>query len=103
MKKIHVISIAFISLLFLSSFGFVEYSVIQPKFNISINDSTKSNQNRNELVGSKNFSQDQSNDPKADKEESSEKTIISWTEYFALAIKTVFLKLFSLLISFFIW
>jgi hypothetical protein len=81
----------------------VEYSVIQPKFNISINDSTKSNQNRNELVGSKNFSQDQSNDPKADKEESSEKTIISWTEYFALAIKTVFLKLFSLLISFFIW
>jgi len=103
MKKIHVISMAFIGLLFLSSFGFVEYSVIQPQFNISINDSTKSNQNRNELVGSKSFSQDQSNDQKAEKEDSSGKTLVSWSEYFAIAIKTVFLKLFSLIISFFIW
>jgi len=103
MKKIHVISIAFIGLLFLSSFGFVEYSVIQPKFTISINDSTKSNQNRNELVGSKSFIQDQTNDQKSEKEESSEKTLVSWSEYFALAIKTVVIKLFSLLISFFIW
>jgi len=103
MKKIHVISIAFIGLLFLSSFGFVEYSVIQPKFTISINDSTKSNQNRNELVGSKSFIQDQTNDQKSEKEESSEKTLVSWSEYFARAIKTVLIKLFSLLISFFIW
>jgi hypothetical protein len=102
MKKIHVISIAFISLLFLSSFGFVEYSVIQPKFTISIHDSTKSNQNRNELVGSKNFSQDQSNDQKPGEENSSEKTLVSWTEYFAMAIKTVFLKAVSLLIALFI-
>jgi hypothetical protein len=54
-------------------------------------------------VGSKSFIQDQTNDQKSEKEESSEKTLISWSEYFALAIKTVVLKLFSLLISFFIW
>jgi hypothetical protein len=54
-------------------------------------------------VGSKSFSQDQSNDQKAEKEDSSGKTLVSWSEYFAIAIKTVFLKLFSLLISFFIW
>ena len=103
MKKVHVISITLISLLFLSSFGFVEYSVIQPKFNISINDTTKTNQNATELVRSRNFSKDQSTDQKPDEEVSSEKTLVSWTEYFAMAIKTVFLKLVSLLISFFIW
>ena len=103
MKKVHVISITLISLLFLSSFGFVEYSVIQPKFNISINDTTKTNQNTTEFVRSKNFSKDQSTDQKPDVEESSEKTLVSWTEYFAMAIKTVFLKLVSLLISFFSW
>lgn len=103
MKKVYVISITFISLLFLSSFGFVEYSVIQPKFNISINDTTKTNQNTTEFVRSKNFSKDQPTDQKPDEEESSEKTLVSWTEYFATAIKTVFLKLVSLLISFFIW
>lgn len=102
MKKVHVISITFISLLFLSSFGFVEYSAIQPKFNISIIDTTQTNQNTTELVGSNNFNKDQSTDQKPDKEESSEKTLISWTEYFAMAIKTVFLKLVSLFISFFI-
>ena len=63
----------------------------------------QSNQNRNELVGSKSFIQDQTNDQKSEKEESSEKTLVSWSEYFARAIKTVVLKLFSLLISFFIW
>jgi hypothetical protein len=80
----------------------VEYSVIHPKFNLSISDSTKSNQNRNELVGSKNLSDDQPNDQKPEKEESTEKTIVSFTEYFAMAIKTLFLKAVSLLISLFI-
>ena len=102
MKKINILSAALVCMLFLSSFGFVEYSVISPKFNLSITDSTKSNQNRNELVESKSLSQGQPNDQKPEKEESSEKTIVSWTEYFAMAIKTVFLKTVSLLISLFI-
>jgi hypothetical protein len=80
----------------------VEYSVIHPKFNLSISDSTKSNLNRNELVGSKNLSEGQPNDQKPEKEESTEKTIVSFTEYFAMAIKTLFLKAVSLLISLFI-
>jgi hypothetical protein len=80
----------------------VEYSVIHPKFNLSISDSTKSNLNRNELVGSKNLSEGQPNDQKPEKEESTEKTIVSFTEYFAMAIKTLFLKAISLLISLFI-
>ena len=102
MKKINILSAAFVCMLFLSSFGFVEYSVIHPKFNLSITDSTRSNLNRNELVGSKNLSQGQPNDQKPEEEESTEKTIVSWTEYFAMAIKTVFLKAVSLLISLFI-
>jgi hypothetical protein len=76
--------------------------VIHPKFNLSISDSTKSNLNRNELVGSKNLSEGQPNDQKPEKEESTEKTIVSFTEYFAMAIKTLFLKAVSLLISLFI-
>jgi hypothetical protein len=102
MKKINILSAALVCMLFLSSFGFVEYSVIRPKFNLSITDSTKSNQNRNELVGSKNLSESQRNDQKPEEEESSEKTIVTWTEYFAMALKTVFLKTVSLLISLFI-
>jgi hypothetical protein len=102
MKKINILSAAFVCLLFLSSFGLVEYSVIHPKFNLSISDSTKSNLNRNELVGSKNLSEGQPNDQKPEKEESTEKTIVSFTEYFAMAIKTLFLKAVSLLISLFI-
>lgn len=102
MKKINILSAALVCMLFLSSFGFVEYSVIGPKFNLSITDSTKSNQNRNELVESKSLSQGQLNDQKPEKEESSKKTIVSWTEYFAMALKTAFLKTVSLLISLFI-
>ena len=102
MKKFNILSAAFVCMLFLSSFGFVEYSVIRPKLNLSITDSTKSNQNRNELVGSKNLSQGQPTDQKPEEEESTEKTIVSFTEYFAIAIKTVFLKVVSLLISLFI-
>ena len=102
MKKINILSAALVCLLFLSSFGLVEYSVIRPKFNLSITDSTKSNQNRNELVGSKSLSEGQPTDQKPEEEESSEKTIVSFTEYFAIAIKTIFLKTISLLISLFI-
>ena len=102
MKKINILSAAFVCMLFLSSFGLVEYSVIHPKFNLSISDSTKSNLNRNELVGSKNLSESQPNNQKPEEEESTEKTIVSFTEYFAMAIKTVFLKAVSLLISLFI-
>jgi hypothetical protein len=53
-------------------------------------------------VGPKNLSQGQPSEQKPEEEESSEKTIVSWTEYFAMAIKTVFLKAVSLLISLFI-
>jgi hypothetical protein len=53
-------------------------------------------------VGSKNLSEGQPNDQKPEKEESTEKTIVSFTEYFATAIKTLFLKAVSLLISLFI-
>jgi hypothetical protein len=102
MKKINILSAAFVCMLFLSSFGLVEYSVIHPKFNLSITDSTRSNLKRNELVGPKNLSQGQPSEQKPEEEESSEKTIVSWTEYFAMAIKTVFLKAVSLLISLFI-
>ncbi len=102
MKKINLLSAALVCMLFLSSFGLVEYSVIHPKFNLSMTDSTKSNQNRNDLVGSKSLSQGQPNDQKQKEEESSEKTIVSWTEYFSMAIKTIFLKAVSLLISLFI-
>ena len=102
MKKFKILSAAFVCMLFLSSFGLVEYSVIHPKFNLSITDSTRSNLKRNELVGPKNLSQGQPSEQKPEEEESSEKTIVSWTEYFAMAIKTVFLKAVSLLISLFI-
>lgn len=102
MKKINLLSAALVCMLFLSSFGLVEYSVIHPKFNLSMTDSTKSNQNRNDLVGSKSLSQGQPNDQKQKEEESSEKTIVSWTEYFSMAIKTIFLKVVSLLITLFI-
>jgi len=53
-------------------------------------------------VGSKSLSEGQPTDQKPEEEESSEKAIVSWTEYFAMAIKTVFLKTVSLLISLFI-
>ena len=102
MKQVNILGLAFICLLFLSSFGYVEYSVIQPKFDIIITDSTKINQNSHDLLGAKNFSQDQPNNQKQENDESTEKTVVSWTEYFALAIKAVFLKLISLFISFFI-
>jgi hypothetical protein len=102
MKNAHIISIAFVSILFLSSFGFVEYSVIQPKFNISVRDSTKSNENKSELVVAKNVSQNQSNDQKVDKDETSEQKLGSWNEYFAKAIKSIFLKSVSLFLAFFI-
>jgi hypothetical protein len=102
MKQVNILGLALICLLFLSSFGFVEYSVIQPKFNSIITDSTKTNQNSNDLLGSKSFSQDQPNNQKQENDESSEKTLVSWTEYFALAIKAVFLKLISFIISIFI-
>lgn len=102
MKKLNITGLSLVLLLFLSSFGFVEYSVIQPKFNISTTDSTKLYQSRNDLLSAKNLGQGRSNDPKSDKKESTENNVVSWTEYFAVAVKTIFLKLVSLFISFFI-
>jgi hypothetical protein len=102
MKKFNITSLSFILLLFLSSFGFVEYSVIKPKFNISTTDTTKSIQNRQELVSAKNLGQGQSNDQNTNKDESTESAVVSWAQYFALALKTIFLKLVSIFISFFI-
>ena len=102
MKKLNITGLSLVLLLFMSSFGFVEYSVIQPKFSIGVTDSTKSNQSRNDLISAKKLSQGQSTDPKLDKEESTENNVVSWTEYFAAALKTVFLKLVSLFISLFI-
>jgi hypothetical protein len=101
MKKIHILSIALISMLFLSSFGFVEYSAIQPKFNINSTDSTKSNQTRNSLIGSKTFSPEKNNDEPQKKEDAAKQNFISWTEYIAIAMKLIFLKVVNLFISIF--
>jgi hypothetical protein len=103
MKKVNILSVALVSLLFLSSFGLVEYSVIHPRFNLSITNSTKSNLNRNEWVGkTKKLNDGQPNDQKPKDEESKGETLVSWTEYFALSMKAIFMKAFSLFISLFI-
>lgn len=101
MKKVNVLSIALICLLFLSSFGLVEYGVIQPKFNIDITDSTKLSQIKIDLLESKSFDQEQNGSQKQKKEESAEQNVISWSERIAMAMKMLFLKLTKLIISFF--
>ncbi len=88
---------AFCSILLLSSFGFVEYSVLGPKYKTIVMDSTYSNQKKSLLTDRKLYDQESIENSKQ-KDQDQAKSI-KWSEYLIIGFKTVIYSIIKLIIS----
>lgn len=95
-SKLFILS--FFSIVLLSSFGFVEYSILGPKYKIIQQDSTQTNQTKGIQNGQKLYDQETLKDSKQ-KDQDQAKSI-KWSEYLLIGFKSVIYSMIKLLISF---